>query len=159
MRRRLIAILLAISVLGAACSDGGNAEPQILAGEVWSFDNESINLSELSGQPLVINFFAESCAPCVAEMPMFQMVADSLAGEVAFVGVSEDPNAGAAEGILELTGVTYPTWWDRDGSALSALGTFGLPSTIFVNSDGTIHEARTGAINEDTLRDFIAQLS
>src|SRR3546814_6961201 len=50
---------------------------------------------ELDG-PAVVNFFAEWCAPCVAEMPDFQEVSEEVAGQVEFVGVAVDRTDSAA---------------------------------------------------------------
>ncbi len=154
---RLFAVALTAIVLGVAC--GAEAGPAAtIDAPVWSFDGELVNLAELTGTPMVVNFFAKSCPPCVAEMPMFESVSQDLGPKIRFVGVSEDINQTAAEDIIGATGITYISLWDRDGSALSTFEAFALPATIFVAADGRIIESHTGVLNEDQLRSKIDEL-
>ena len=110
------------------------------------------------GRPLVINFFAESCAPCVAEMPAFESVFQRVSARVDFVGISEDATAAAGRRIVEATGITYPSVWDADGTAFAQFEAFGMPTTVFVTATGSVADVHTGALSEDTLATMIDEL-
>ncbi len=138
-------------MLAGACG-ANDPEPEAFSTvDVWDFDSQPVELSHSAGRPLVVNFFAESCAPCVAEMPAFDAVYQALADEVDVIGVSEDATAAAGQRIIAATGITYPAVWDADGSALSRFDAFGLPTTIFVSANGEIREVHTGVLTEESL--------
>lgn len=157
-------MIVSLALVAAGCGDDAeSATPDsdvdlgALDAAVFTLDGEASDLGDFVGTPLVVNFFAESCPPCVAEMPMFDGVAREMAGKVTFVGVSEDATHAAAERIVAETGVTYPIVWDRDGSVLAALETLGLPTTLFVDASGEVLESHTGAFSEDALRERLAK--
>ena len=54
---------------------------------------ESVSLGRFAGRPVVLNFWATWCAPCREEMPVFSRVSTRKAGEVQFVGLSQDDPA------------------------------------------------------------------
>ena len=149
--------MAALALLAVGCSD--DPEPQTATTvevELWTLEGEPTNLSNFTGGPLVVNFFAETCPPCVAEMPAFDAVAQSYEGDIAFLGISADATSAAAVRILEQTGVSYPAVWDRDGSALQHFEALGLPTTLLLSSDGTVIDKHTGGLSEADLRERLA---
>ena len=52
----------------------GSPEPGGLAPDfvLWDLERNSVRLSDLRGQPVVLNFFASWCVPCLAELPLIQ---------------------------------------------------------------------------------------
>ena len=79
------------------------------------YDDTEVRLSEYQGSPLVVNFWATWCPPCVAEMPDFQAVADELAGRVAVVGVNAQDNHEQAQRFVAELGITYELVRDPRG--------------------------------------------
>jgi len=152
-----MALLIAASLVTAACAGADSNERQILRAPVSTLDGDPLDLADFVGGPLVVNFFAESCPPCVAEMPTFEAIANEVAPDITFVGVSEDPSSVSARRIIEQTGITYPVVWDRDGSALVSFEALGMPTTLFVDRDGIILELHTGALSAEDLRARLAE--
>lgn len=113
---------------------------------------EATTLAEELDGPAVVNFFAEWCAPCVAEMPDFQEVSEEVAGQVEFVGVAVDRTDNAAR-IVEQTGVTYPWFGDGKGDVANAAGVTNMPATLFVGADGEVVSLHVGALDADELRE------
>ena len=160
MRSRSLILILAIGALFlAGCGDDdpdADAGAMLDNSALQTLDGEATGLHTYLGRPLVLNFFAESCPPCVREMPAFDTVAGEVADEVDFLGVSEDATAAAGRRIVDATGVGYDIVWDADGSALMALESMGLPTTAFVAADGEILEVHTGELSADALRERIS---
>jgi len=154
---RVAAVIVVAGLVFAACANTEAAEPQSLDALVSTLDGDPIELADFVGGPLVVNFFAENCPPCVAEMPTFEAISKEVAPDITFLGVSEDATAEAARRIVAATGITYPILWDRDGTALISFQAFGMPTTLFVDSDGFILELHTGALSADDLRARLAE--
>ena len=118
-------------------------------------DGATTTLAAYAGRPLVVNFFASFCTPCITEMPEFEGVHQDLRDEVTFVGIAVQDRPDDAADIIERTGVTYDTGLDPDGRVFQAIGGVALPTTAVIRADGTIADVRTGAVSEGTLRDLI----
>lgn len=128
--------------------------------EYTIYESADALLADYRGQPLVVNFFASWCAPCRAELPDFARAHAEYGDRVAFVGVDyQDPDRQAAIELLSQTGVTYPIAEDATGALLEELsGLPAMPTTIFIDSDGTIADRHRGIILADELRTKIEQL-
>ena len=122
------------------------------------FEGGTRTLGHYRGRPLVVNFFAAWCPPCVAEMPEFQAVYEELGGEVAFLGLSQDRAAEEALDLVARTGVAYDIGWDPDLETFSEVGGMAMPTTAFVTAEGKLAEVYSGVLNEQALLDRIDQI-
>jgi peroxiredoxin len=127
--------------------------------DLEGLDGRPLSLAAYRGRPLVINFFASYCPPCITEMPALQEVSDEMGGRVAFLGVDPAEPVEAARSLVERTGVTYDIALDRDGELFEALGAVNLPSTFFVSSTGEVVHAHAGAIEKRLVRELAGKLS
>lgn len=116
------------------------------------FGGATVDFETLRGKPVVLNFWASWCQPCVIEHPVLVEAAQRYAGEVAFVGVvpSEDTEA-AVERFTHRFGKWGPVYHDADGRVSIAYGVFKLPETYFVSRDGTIVSKVAGPLDEQSL--------
>jgi cytochrome c biogenesis protein CcmG, thiol:disulfide interchange protein DsbE len=114
-----------------------------------------VRLAELRGRPVVLNFWASWCPPCLAEMPEFQRVHRRLGERVAFLGVNQRDQAQAAEELARSTGVTYPLAVDTAGRSFDAFGGLGMPTTVLIGADGTVADIFAGQLDEPLLRERI----
>lgn len=121
-----------------------------------TFDGESVLLSSLAGRPLVVNFFASTCVPCIREMPAFEEVFQEVGAEVGFLGLAVQDRPEDALELVDETGVTYPTALDDDGSVINALGGTLLPTTALLDADGELVTTHLGALDADELRKLLA---
>ena len=120
-----------------------------------TFDGGTRTLAEYAGTPLVVNFFASWCPPCVREMPEFQAVFERLDGQVAFLGLSQDQSASDALDLVEATGVTYDMGWDPDLEVYRATGSVAMPTTAFVSPQGELLDTFAGALDTESLAERI----
>lgn len=112
----------------------------------------SVDLASFRGKPLVINYWASWCTFCVAEMPDFEKAHKRLGGRVAFVGVDVMDQLEAAKEFAKRTGVTYTLATDKDASIFKRLGGgLGMPTTFFVDRDGTIVSRFVGPLTLEDL--------
>jgi thiol-disulfide isomerase/thioredoxin len=118
-------------------------------------DGGSMKLPDLRGTPVVVNFFASWCTPCVTEMPGFEEVHRELGDQVAFVGLDVRDSVDAARDLVEETGVTYTIGRDPSGALFQAFDGLNMPSTFLISADGVIVDAKAGAMDADELRERI----
>ena len=100
------------------------------------------------GKPLLVNFWASTCAPCVAEMPALDAFARDNADRVSVLGLDYGETPEMGRSMLERVGVTYPVGRDPKGTLLAAFGGRGLPYTVLIGADGTVLAAHSGAMDQ-----------
>jgi peroxiredoxin len=121
-------------------------------------DGSRATLADYAGQPLVVNVWSSTCAPCVKEMPEFEQVHQQVGDRVTFVGVN---NGDSTDKMLEFaakTGVTYDLLRDPRSELSAKLGIALMPATFFVSPDGKIVRQKTGTLDEEQLRAWIDEL-
>jgi cytochrome c biogenesis protein CcmG, thiol:disulfide interchange protein DsbE len=157
--RRRMTLLAGLALVLAACSGDDDGEvadgPPVPDREFETFEGEVTSLPQMAGEPIVVNFWASWCAPCIAEMPDFETVHQDLQGQVRFLGLNTQDDRASADDLVEQTGVTYDLALDTDGDLFRDFEVFAMPSTYFVNEDGIIVHRHSGLATEDQLRDLI----
>ena len=163
----LLALLLACgSDSGGDASgeedDGGDREmaadfPIVVSQGQDVLGGEQVGMASLVGEkPVILNFWAAECPPCRAELPEFQKFYGEYRDEVLVLGVDlgQFTGQGSPEQGRELLaelGVSFPAGFTEDSDVLPKYKVLGLPTTVFINGDGSIHNKWTGALNEETL--------
>ncbi len=98
-----------------------------------------VRLAGLRGQPLIINVWAQWCAPCRDEAPFLAEVAGAGASPVQLLGIDHADNQPArALEFARAASWRYPQIQDRDLVLRRELQVVALPQTFFVRADGTI---------------------
>jgi thiol-disulfide isomerase/thioredoxin len=116
-------------------------------------------LGELFGtRPVVLNFFASWCAPCIDEMPAFERVHQSLGDQVTIVGMAYQDSDEDALDTVARTGVTYPAYADEGGAALTWFGGLSMPATVILDASGEVVDVHSGALTEEELRGKLSDL-
>ncbi len=136
-----------------AAPDTSGSEVAHLAYEL--FDGGARTLGHYHGRPLVVNFFSSTCPPCIVEMPDFQRVFERLGDEVAFLGLSVDPDPDDSLWVIERTGVTYDLGSDARSDVFRALDGLAMPTSVFISRDGIIVERFSGRLLEPDLLTLI----
>lgn len=152
---RAAAAIASLMVL-AACSDADDerAGPPVPDRTFETFEGASTSLAAFD-EPLVVNFWASWCPPCVAEMPDFERVHQAVHDEVRFVGINTQDVREDADRLAEQTGVTYDLALDPDGDLFRDFEVVAMPSTFFVDAQGTVVHRHAGLLTEQQLRDLI----
>lgn len=119
-------------------------------------------LAQWQGKPLVVNFWATWCAPCVEEMPELSALQGEQAGKaLQIIGIGIDSPANIAE-FAEKHHIAYPVYvGGMSGTDLSRqLGNAhgGLPFTVLIGADGQVKKTYLGRLKFDELRADLASL-
>ena len=154
MRRRTAALLTALGLTagGAGVSYYEGKGPVDLAIELFGDDQEmkgqiapDFDLPLLDGRqfrlyealekgPVVVNFWATWCRPCVEEMPVFQRLHEE---GVQVVAVNYRQKPEAANEFARQNGYTFPIALDN-GHISAKYGVGGYPTTFVVGNSGLI---------------------
>ena len=119
-----------------------------------------LDLQALRGQPLVLNFWATWCPPCVAELPLLSSFSrENAANGWQVLGIAVD-QAAAVRAFLDRVPVAFPVALaPQGGIALSrSLGNLagGLPFTVVFGADGQVRHRKMGQITPQNFKDWMA---
>ena len=120
--------------------------------------SQSHTLSSYIGQPIVLNFWATWCAPCRIEMPHLQEASEIYNGRVTFLGINDGEALSLVTDFADEFDLTYPLLLDNGRSVNILYDVRSLPTTLFINADGTVAEVIIGTINRAVLEDRIENL-
>jgi len=157
-------------VAGAATTLPAAAAASPLEAAVTNLYAQSLNdlqgapqrLAQWKGKPLLVNFWATWCGPCVQEMPeLMHLAAEENGKRFNVIGIGIDSPTNMSEFAAKLK-ITYPLYVaGMGGTELSReLGNKqgGLPYTVLIGADGKVLKTYTGKLKFDELRADLAQL-
>lgn len=149
-------------------SDDDSAPPDLRGKKAPGFtlnslDGKKLSFDDLKGKPVLINFWATWCAPCKIEMPWFEQFHKQYEGQgLQIVGIVEDdaPKE-TVQNTVQKTGVTYAIL-HTDNKVDKAYGGIDyLPSSFFIDRNGTIVAQTAGLASKDeieaNIRKIVAQ--
>lgn len=118
-----------------------------------------ISLSQAArGRPVVVNLWASWCGPCRQEMPMLA-AAQQRESAVGFLFVNQGESHGAIRAYLTDQDLTLREVLLDAGSKLGpAVGSRGLPTTLFYDKEGQLVDAHFGVLNAAALEVRLRQL-
>jgi thiol-disulfide isomerase/thioredoxin len=131
---------------------------------LWSLDlprsgGGTFAFADLRGQPLLLNFWATWCVPCVAEMPLLQHFHETRGRDWQVVGIAVD-QAAAVAAFVAARGIRFPVVLGDLGaidlSRTLGNGAGGLPFSVAIARDGRIIGRRLGAVDDGLLADWVA---
>ncbi len=118
---------------------------------VYDSNGDPVKLSDMRGKPVVVNFWTSWCGPCKSEMPFFDAAYREYGNEIVFMMVnltdgSRETPENAAD-FADANGYVFPIYHDLTGNAAIAYRVYSIPTTLFVNADGSLAHEVIGAMN------------
>ncbi|MXZ21075.1 MAG: TlpA family protein disulfide reductase [Caldilineaceae bacterium SB0665_bin_25] len=147
-----LGVVMAFIVLLAVRLWQTNVQEQRAAGEApelrfTTFDGEEVDLSELRGQGVVINFWASWCTPCREEADLLEQTwRREKENGIVFLGLDYLDQEPAALAYLAEFDITYPNGPDLRSQAARRYRIQGVPETFFISPEGRIVETVVGPI-------------
>lgn len=166
-------LLPAAAIAGLACTGldaTAGQTPVIPKGTsldfVWDetfslLDGSTTSLQGYRGKPLLINFWASWCAPCVEEIPLLNSYLPKIAkGQGAMVGIAVD-TASSVKRFMARTPIDLDVLiaGSRGMQLSQRLGnpSRGIPYSLMLNAQGQIVGSASGLLNATILEEWLAK--
>ena len=155
-RRRALATMASLTLAGGA-SAAVTPPPSLQSFRIedppspWplvdltDLDGRPISSHALVGKPMLVNFWATWCAPCIQELPTLGALARNVP-EIAVVLLNSDRGNAPIGRFLDRTGTrAMINWVDREGDLGGAVVLRGMPTTILVDEHARIRARVLGS--------------
>ena len=122
-------------------------------------DGKAIDLAELRGRPVVLNFWASWCGPCVEEFPLLREATQRHGGDdLVVIGIVYQDRSEAARDFMARNGATWQAAMDPGERVARSYGILGPPETFFIGRDGTIVARQLGQFSAASLDEKLAAI-
>lgn len=168
--KRLVSVtgvlfLVGVVVLFASCGKKSEVAEEIGAPKLDIRDvrtGQALDLSQLRGKVVFVNFWASWCPPCKEEMPSIEALHRGLLNNDAFMMVTilyKDDVKTAAD-YMHAYSYTFPLFTDNDGNSAKRYGVTGVPETYIIDKKGALRKRVIGPAdwNSSEARTFINSL-
>ena len=158
-----VAVLAALAGVGVAlrkqaASLDAEAEQALWSAEFDTPDGQVLKMQNFQGKPLVINFWATWCAPCVEEMPLLDVFfRQNTSKSWQMVGLAIDQPSRVRQ-FLSLNAVSYPI--GLAGMTGTSLGRLlgneqgGLPFTLVLDGKGQVIQRKLGKLSAQEIESW-----
>jgi len=126
--------------------------------ELENLEGERIRLSQLRGKPVVLNFWATWCAPCVIEMPKIQRSFEKFPGQFHVLAVNADESRLKVDRFVEDIGITFDVLLDPGGAIQDLYRIRGYPTSYIVDAEGIIRIEHIGTLTADQLSEYLLEV-
>jgi len=126
--------------------------------ELATLDGQTIKLSDLKGQPVLVNFWATWCGPCKEEMPL---IVDAYAAHqaeglrVLAIDTLAFDDLDSVKKFVADYQMPFDILLDTDDSVGTGWNTLGLPSSYFIDKTGKVVSVRIGQMSAQQLIDSL----
>jgi len=145
LKLSILLLGLAVAAVPALPAAGIAAGAPAAAFSLPAAAGDTVNLADLKGQVVLINFWASWCGPCRQEMPILdQLYKKYRAAGFTLLGVNVEPKSGDALSFLKGTPVSFPILFDTQSKVSTLYEVTGMPSTVIVDRKGTIRYIHHG---------------
>ncbi len=126
--------------------------------ELLGLDGDSVSLPALHGKPVLINFWATWCQPCIAEHDSLQRLAQRFEGRVEFLGIIYHDEEAPIRSFLAQRGTWGSTLVDPESLVAIRYGVYGAPETFLIDTNGTVVRKITGQLDEGRVSALLGEL-
>ena len=168
----ILSVVLILGLLLSGCgstsgpSDGGTSTTGTNVGDMapdfqlQSLGGQSYSLSDLLGQPVMLNFWASWCGPCVHEMPYIQQIYDEWSGAgLVLLAINYGESSSEVRTFIESRGYSFPVLLDTSSGTGQEYRIMGIPTTFFIDGHGVIQDKVVGSFpNKEAIEEHLDKI-
>ncbi|HEX6987900.1 MAG TPA: TlpA disulfide reductase family protein, partial [Bacillota bacterium] len=124
-----------------------------------TLDDTMVSLSDFRGRPVLLNFWATWCPPCIEEAPALDALHRRYGDRLTILGIDHLEAAPAVAAFRNRFDLSYPLLLDRTGRVSERYSVRGLPETWMIDPGGTARIHRTGAVTFEEVQEFYRQVT
>jgi peroxiredoxin len=160
-----LAALCLFLILGGLCAmlllfglsvDGGGFLPQLGSAprvgreapdfELTSITGERLQLSQFRGQPVLLNFWATWCAPCLEELPVLQSRFEYYVPNLMVLAVESGQPLDEVRQVAAENELTFSVLLGEE-ALLRTYNVTAFPTSIFIDPDGVVRSIVVGSMD------------
>jgi thiol-disulfide isomerase/thioredoxin len=118
--------------------------------ELRTFDGETVALSDFRGQPVLLNFWALWCNPCIEEMPLIQARYQQHHPDLVVLAIEESGNT---IGVLDYVSEAQLSFTVLEGTnaVFRQYSVYAYPTSFFLDKNGVIQSMVLGSLSATEL--------
>lgn len=120
-------------------------------------DGNTMQLSDLRGHLVLVNFWASYCPFCRHEMPLFEAIHQERQ-DLVVLGINIGEDTSSIRSFVSEVGASYPILLDKTGGVTTAFGVLTLPATFLLDERGVVVWKKFGTTSEEELNQRLLQL-
>ncbi|WP_010095681.1 TlpA family protein disulfide reductase [Ornithinibacillus scapharcae] len=130
--------------------------------ELPLLNGETVKLSDLKGEKVLINFWATWCPPCKEEMPEMQKFHEEYGDEINIIAINitgSERNKEAVQNFIDKYNYTFPVALDMDNKITDEYMAVTIPTSYFIGTDGVIQvDQKRGPMTYDFMVEMMNSL-
>lgn len=148
----MLVLMVALPLATVGCQSGRDSASIVRVGmpapefTLPGLDGQTISLGGFKGKPVMVNFWATWCGPCVHEVPYIQETYEVWSGKglvILAVNIGESPSQ--VRGFMQESQLSFPVLLDESGEVAEQYGVRGIPTTILVDGEGITRNIKQGS--------------
>jgi thiol-disulfide isomerase/thioredoxin len=155
-------VLAGLVAAAAACRvepDAGADLPLAPAFRLPALDGGEVALSELRGRPVVVDFWATWCPPCIRQIPVLNSFHEAHGDAVEVLGIAVDVQGRSVVAPFAAEhGIRYRVLLGDEALA-QRYGAFGFPTLFFIDAEGRVDSVHTGVASVEELEAALARVA
>lgn len=121
-------------------------------------NGEMVSLSDFKGTPVLLNFWATWCPPCIQEMPVLQKIADQFSEELVVIALNGGDPIGTIRAFAESNNYSLVFLADPENSISVEYQVKGFPTSFFIDAEGNIQGTYIGMMDENIISYYLEKM-
>jgi thiol-disulfide isomerase/thioredoxin len=133
-------------------SQAGKTAPEF---ELDSLEGSRVSLSDFTGHPILINYWATWCPPCREELPLIQDRLDRYSPDLVVLTINAGEDPETVQNYIQQKAFTFHVLLDPEWKAEALYGIYAYPTSVFIDREGLIQARYVGGMSADILDEYL----